>query len=133
MQDVKNISNKTKSALTCSKSSPKYTSQQWKDPRCFKCNKHGHFAKNCSKKNNKENIDKKKLSVKEESDSSKQSTLLCNTLLLGEADTNEWYIDSGAHMIKCRDWMMDVNKPKDEYVIITEKHEFQLKVKAMCI
>lgn len=114
LQNVKDIEDKTKSALVSGKFFLKNTSKQKKGPRCFECSKYGHLAKNCrNKRTDKGNVNKKKglqeKSTNKEDSSSKQSTLLCNTLLLGEADEDEWYIDSGAsaHMTKCSNWIKD--------------------------
>lgn len=43
LQDVKNIHEKTKSALVSSKFLSRSTSQQQKSPRFFECNKHRHL------------------------------------------------------------------------------------------
>jgi len=124
LQDVKDVSENKKSVLM-TKYSSKSTSQQRKGPRCFECNKHGHFAKDCRNKSKKGgNTDKKqKLITNEEATSSKQSTLMCNTLLLGETGQNEWYINSSAsaHMTLCSNWLKDIKKIKNENVTLADK------------
>lgn len=81
------------------------------------------MAKNCrNKKVNKENTNKKK-TTNEEANVSKQATLLCNNLLLGNTQEDEWYIDSGAsaHMTRSSIFIQNTSEAMDKEVTIADK------------
>lgn len=69
-----------------------------KGPRCFNCNKYGHFSKDCwSKKGNRK------------SDGNKAGFVAAFSASMIN-DSDSWYVDSGAsmHMTMHRDWLSDV-------------------------
>ncbi|CAK1591321.1 unnamed protein product [Parnassius mnemosyne] len=74
-----------------------------KGPRCYNCNKHGHFAKNCRapKKKNIEKVEENKSFV--------AAFSACSQTM----NPDLWYVDSGAsmHMTNRSDWMYDVTSP----------------------
>lgn len=65
-----------------------------KGPRCFKCNKYGHFAKNCRTNQEKSNFAPERDDVKSQ-DTSEKNVLVW--VAGGDVyDRKDWYIDSGA-------------------------------------
>lgn len=63
-----------------------------KGPRCFNCNKYGHFKNQCTVKKSNHNSFSAVFSA------------------FSNADKDDWYIDSGAtmHMTRRSDWMYDI-------------------------
>lgn len=84
-----------------------------KGPRCFKCNKHGHFAKNCRapNKKNSEKVEDSKGFVAAFSASSQTM------------QPDLWYVDSGASMSMTnrRDWMYDVTSSPIPTITVASK------------
>lgn len=84
-----------------------------KGPRCYNCNKHGHFAKNCRapKKKNTENKEENKGFVA--AFSASPQTM----------NPDLWYVDSGAsmHMTNRCDWMYDVTSPPIPTITVASK------------
>lgn len=84
-----------------------------KGPRCYNCNKHGHFAKNCRapKKKNSEKVEENKSFVAAFSASSQTM------------NPDLWYVDSGAsmHMTNRCDWMYDVTSPPIPTITVASK------------
>lgn len=69
-----------------------------KAPRCYECNKSGHYGKNCFKRIarlKRENKSNKGETSKKDSSPSNVKTF-CATLSLNGIDSENWYIDSGA-------------------------------------
>lgn len=108
LQDVKvtdssayySKSNKSKNMSKSNQDSPE--KHQKKGPRCYSCNKYGHFSKNC-------HTQKKKQA---QSDSNSKNNGYYAVFSAGETlDKTRWYIDSGAsqHMCRERKWMYDVS------------------------
>lgn len=66
--------------------------QKGKGPRCYNCNKYGHFKNQCQEKK------------------SNQNSFSAVFSAYSNVDKDEWYIDSGAtmHMTRRSDWMYDM-------------------------
>lgn len=93
-------SKKTQNRSKSHKDSPDNIQQ--KGPRCYNCNRYGHFSKNCY-------IQKKR---KSQSDNGiKNNGYYAAFSVAGTLDKTRWYIDSGAsqHMCRERKWMYDVS------------------------
>lgn len=85
----------------------------YRGPRCYNCNKHGHFAKNC-------HAPKKKTTEKaEENKSFVAAFSACSQTM----NPDLWYVDSGAsmHMTNRRDWMYDVTSPPVPTITVASK------------
>lgn len=84
-----------------------------KGPRCYNCNKHGHFAKYCRapKKKSGENTEERKGFVA--AFSASPQTM----------NPDLWYVDSGAsmHMTNRHDWMYDVTSPPIPTITVASK------------
>lgn len=84
-----------------------------KGPRCFNCNKHGHFAKNCR-------APKKKNTSKSEEN---KSFIAAFSVSSQSMNPDLWYVDSGAsmHMTNRCDWMYDVTSPPIPTISVASK------------
>lgn len=74
--------------------------QPKRGPRCYSCNKYGHFAAECKSKSSRKNHDR----------SSYAAAFVASANSL---DQDPWYIDSGAsvHMAKHRNLLQHVKDP----------------------
>lgn len=89
-----------------------------KGPRCFNCNKNGHFAKYCKQP-------KKQLANKGES----SSFVAAFSATVEENISNKWFIDSGAsmHMTSRNDWMYNVTEPPVKNITVANREPLAVK------
>ncbi|XP_062529210.1 uncharacterized protein LOC105841774 isoform X4 [Bombyx mori] len=83
-----------------------------KGPRCFNCNRNGHFAKYCK-------LPKKQTANKGES----TSFVAAFSATVSKNVSNEWYIDSGAsmHMTSRIDWMYNVTESSVKNITVANR------------
>ena len=78
-----------------------FNNQEPKGPRCFACNKHGHFARNCknSSKKSRHNLQSSNQWKANDSDSStkeKSYKAFFALSVQNKVELGSWYVDSGA-------------------------------------
>lgn len=95
-----------------------------KGPRCYKCNKHGHIAKNCYSNVNKKNLESK---IKEESKEKGFIAAFSASSQFTHPDL--WYVDSGAsmHMTNNCQSMYDVTSPPIPSITVASKTPLPVK------
>ncbi|KAG6456369.1 hypothetical protein O3G_MSEX009690 [Manduca sexta] len=73
-----------------------------KGPRCFNCNKYGHFKSQCTVKKSNHNSFSAIFSAYK------------------SINQDDWYIDSGAtmHITRCSDWMYDLEPPPIQKIMV---------------
>lgn len=83
-----------------------------KGPRCFNCNRNGHFAKYCK-------LPKKQTANKGES----TSFVAAFSATVSKNVSDEWYIDSGAsmHMTSRIDWMYNVTESSVKNITVANR------------
>lgn len=88
-----------------------------KGPRCYNCNKYGHFAKVC--KQSKKTVNK--------GESSSYVAAFSATIQQNVGD--KWLIDSGAsmHMTSREDWMYKVTEPSVKSVTVANREPLAVK------
>lgn len=77
-------------------------------PRCFQCNNHGHFARDCpSKQQSNKRVQG-------------NSNVLCTSFAVSSVQPGEWYIDSGASAHMCTDpkLLSDFSQPTKSEVVV---------------
>lgn len=115
--------NTSKSAVFFTKSKKPFNNKNYipsskpKGPRCFKCNKYGHFAKFCKQS--------KGASSKEES----SSYVAAFSATVEQSVCDKWLIDSGAsmHMTSRDDWLYNVTEPSVKSVTVANREPLAVK------
>ncbi|KAG7300019.1 hypothetical protein JYU34_017061 [Plutella xylostella] len=81
-----------------------------KGPRCFNCNKYGHYSKFCRNKN------------KKNGNQNTNTNFVAAFSAASVNDENNWYIDSGAsaHMSRHRVWLENETAPKVPHVRVAD-------------
>lgn len=109
LQDV-NVTPNESSALYVSKYKKSEHKGKSKGPRCFNCNKYGHFSKFCRNKKQYSDYDNTKTGY------------VAAFSAVSVNDAYNWYIDSGAsvHMTKHREWLSEETSSHEEYIRIAD-------------
>lgn len=91
-----------------------------KGPRCFNCNKSGHFAKYCK-------LPKKQQSANKGESSSFVAAF--SATIRGNICEDKWFIDSGAsmHMTSRKDWMYNVTEPSVKNITVANREPLAVK------
>lgn len=90
-----------------------------KGPRCYNCNKSGHFAKYCK-------LPKKQSASKGESSS---FVAAFSATVKENISDCKWFLDSGAsmHMTSRKDWMYNVTEPSVNSITVANKEPLAVK------
>lgn len=86
-----------------------------KGPRCYSCNKHGHYAKFCK--------NSKKTTHKQQKSGDSTNFVAAFSASLGGEKNNNWFIDSGASMTMTarKELMYNISKPPVTSITVGNK------------
>lgn len=81
--------------------------------KCYNCNKFGHFANECHRKNG-QNKHAGEANMARDEDSDSDPVVLMVTINIEPGASETWYLDSGCsnHMTSHREWLVDIDSSK---------------------
>lgn len=114
LQEIRTTDNSAAFFTNSKKTNNNQKPSKHKGPRCYKCNKYGHYAKFCKSAEKTHN--------KEHKNEESSNFVAAFSATVGE-EKDKWYIDSGAsmHMTSRKEWMYNVTAPSVNSITVANR------------